>query len=147
MVPHVGVVNLLHSAHNRYPLDHEWAFGVSQNYVFDMSVFVLFACLALVGGHCVLLEGPLSLLDLEDARITHLKDVPSIVGSARIPDTIKHVHERLVREVESSETVAPGYCQSPKVAPRFVHHSPMTEQFPSIADTQFHQNADQSLLR
>ena len=92
MVPHAGVVNLLHGARNRYPLDHDWVFGVSQNYVFDMSVFVLFACLATLGGHCVLLEGPLSLLDLEDTRVTHLKDVPSVIGSARIVGSVKHVH-------------------------------------------------------
>ena len=92
MVPHAGVVNLLYHAHNRYPQDHDWVFGFSQNYAFDMSVFVMFVCLATVGGHLVLLEGPTSLLALSDARITHLKDVPSVIGVAQIPISVKHIH-------------------------------------------------------
>ena len=67
-------------------------FGVSQNYVFDMFVFVFFCSITTAGGTCVLLEGPLSLIELDDERLTHLKDVPTVISKARIPQSIRHVH-------------------------------------------------------
>ena len=42
MVPHRGVVNLLHVTRQRYPRSEQWAAGLSTVYVFDVFVHVLF---------------------------------------------------------------------------------------------------------
>ena len=56
MVPHVGVVNLLLGAQNRYAPEVGSVFGVPTPYVFDVSVYNIFSSLIVFRGSCRLLH-------------------------------------------------------------------------------------------
>ena len=56
MVPHAGVVNLLLGARLRYNCDAGAVFGVPTPYVFDVSVYNIFASLVVHCGTCQLLS-------------------------------------------------------------------------------------------
>ena len=66
MVPHAGVVNLLLGARARYASDASTIFGVPTPYVFDVSVYNIFASLVVHCGRCRLLQDGSSLLTLAD---------------------------------------------------------------------------------
>ena len=92
MVPHVGVVNLLLGARMRYQADAATLFGVPTPYVFDVSVYNIFASLVVHCGTCLLLEDGTSLATLKvDDKLTRVSAVPSILAIARLPSTVTHV--------------------------------------------------------
>jgi non-ribosomal peptide synthetase component F len=96
MVPHVGVVNLLHcrkgDCSGVYPTGTERC-SISLNYVFDPNPFDVFMCLGVTGGTCVLLQNSMVLANHLDPalRITVLHDIPSVVSMSKLPDTLKWV--------------------------------------------------------
>ena len=92
MVPHAGVVNLLLSARGRYSPDAAAVCGVPTPYVFDVSVYNIFASLVVHCGTCRLLPDGSSLATLTDAdELTRVAAVPSILAIARLPPSVKHV--------------------------------------------------------
>eukprot|EP00966_Prymnesium_polylepis_P300542 6945570-Prymnesium_polylepis.1 len=92
MVPHGGVVSLLHSIQPQYASHCPWVFGLSTNYTFDPFVRKLFLCLGLLRGKALLLADSLALVSLPVAmHVTHLGDVPSVMGVASIPPSVAHV--------------------------------------------------------
>ena len=92
MVPHKGVVNLLHGARLRYPRDPKCVFGVPTPYVFDVSVYNLFTSLVVHGGTCHLLQDGSSLLLLTDTQqLTRVAAVPSVLAMTRLPATVTDV--------------------------------------------------------
>eukprot|EP00966_Prymnesium_polylepis_P001651 38120-Prymnesium_polylepis.1 len=93
MVPHAGVVNLLLGARLRYNYDPAMAFGVPTPYVFDVSVYNIFASLVVHCGSCRLLLDGSSLND-PITRVYNLKRiaaVPSVLSVARPPPSVRHV--------------------------------------------------------
>ena len=92
MVPHAGVVNLLRGAQRRYARAPGSVFGVPTPYVFDVSVYNILSCFAVLGGCCHLMHDGSSLIMLSDAdATTHLAAVPSVLAVSRVPLTVEHV--------------------------------------------------------
>ena len=96
MMSHAGVVNLLQGAQLRYRPDPACVFGVPTPYVFDVSVYNIFASLVVHCGTCKLLEDGASLVRLgqpqaEQGRLTRVAAVPSILAAARLPSSIEVV--------------------------------------------------------
>ena len=94
LVEHKGVVNLLYCSQALFSeLSSEpIRAAVSFNYVFDAFQQAFFSCLAVHGGTCVFLLNGLSLADLpDDAQLTSLYDVPSVIALANVPKATKLV--------------------------------------------------------
>eukprot|EP00966_Prymnesium_polylepis_P291025 6721123-Prymnesium_polylepis.1 len=92
MVPHVGVVNLLLGARLRYQQDMAAIFGVPTPYVFDVSVYNVFASLVVHCGVCRLLLDGTSLITLSaDDPLSRVAAVPSILAIAQLPASVKCV--------------------------------------------------------
>eukprot|EP00966_Prymnesium_polylepis_P061299 1422011-Prymnesium_polylepis.1 len=92
MVPHAGVVNLLLGARQRYARDSNVVFGMATPYVFDVSVYNIFASLVVHCGTCQLVEDGSSLVSLGAGdKMTHVAAVPSILAIARLPPSVRHV--------------------------------------------------------
>eukprot|EP00964_Phaeocystis_antarctica_P031981 scaffold18087_cov58-Phaeocystis_antarctica.AAC.1 len=94
LVEHGGMVNLLNGMKRRGYPPGSVRFGISMNYVFDPFVCGVFGTLAALGGACVLLQDNLVLLNLSTEGpidLTHLNDVPSVVGIADIPRSVKWI--------------------------------------------------------
>ena len=92
MVPHIGVVNLLLCARQRYPSNAVTRFGVPTPYVFDVSVYNIFSSLVVHCGTCQLLQDGSALVTLSvDGATTRVAAVPSILAIARLPPSIEDV--------------------------------------------------------
>ena len=92
MVPHGGVVNLLLGARIRYRSVAGTRFGVPTPYVFDVSVYNIFASLVVHCGTCWLLRDGSALATLTASNeLTRVAEVPSILAIARLPPSVKHV--------------------------------------------------------
>jgi non-ribosomal peptide synthetase component F len=101
MVPHAGVVNLLHhirtgrsfSGWGLARLDTEATrAAITCNYAFDWYQLLLFSCLGSHGGLCHLLSSSLDLLQLDSsAGVTCVGDVPSVISMANLPPSVKYV--------------------------------------------------------
>ena len=92
MVPHVGVVNLLLGARQRYVFVPGCVFAVPTPYVFDVSVYNIFSSLTVMCSTCHLLEDGAALASLpKNQYVTHAAAVPSILAVARLPSSTNHV--------------------------------------------------------
>ena len=90
-MPHQGVANLLCGVHHRFVACAGWRFAISNNYIFDMFSFNLFACLGVAGGTSVLLQDSLALLDSYRRAVDYLSDVPTVMSEAQIPVSVQQV--------------------------------------------------------
>ena len=92
IVPHIGVSNLLLGARLRYQPHVGAAFGAPTPYVFDVSVYNIFASLVVHCSTCRLLQdgSSLAMLNMND-ELTHLSVVPSLLAIARLPPSLKHI--------------------------------------------------------
>ena len=93
MVPHVGVVNLLLGAQNRYAPEVGSVFGVPTPYVFDVSVYNIFSSLIVFRGSCRLLHdgSALAMPPAAADLYTHLAAVPSILAVSRVSPSVRHL--------------------------------------------------------
>eukprot|EP00966_Prymnesium_polylepis_P272160 6288196-Prymnesium_polylepis.1 len=92
MVPHGGVVNILFGARSRYKENASCVFGVPTPYVFDVSVYNVFASLVVHCGICQLLADGSSLVaPAKRAHFTRAAAVPSILANAQLPPTLQEI--------------------------------------------------------
>eukprot|EP00966_Prymnesium_polylepis_P318928 7366228-Prymnesium_polylepis.1 len=92
MVPHAGVVNLLHSARHRPYPSGRIRYGLSINFAFDAFQLCLFVTLGILGGTGILLADSLALCSLDSSEdLTCLTDLPSLVAAAMVPSAVEWV--------------------------------------------------------
>ena len=66
--------------------------GLTNNYVFDMFSFNVFACIGVAGGTCVLLRDSLELASgTLPERLTYLSDCASVLSEVQIPNSVQQV--------------------------------------------------------